>query len=570
MSNLRSILLLLFVIASLAFLNLYSVRSGNAPRAIARTTLIESDSAVSAFSICHAGGDAVRLEKRGGSWRMVEPFEGGVDERVVLKVLDRIAYTRITDVMGESELQRRNLTRADFTLENPLMTLDVELNGKSETFGFGRPTPAGDGVYVSIAGLSAVFVAPAEILSAVDMKADSFRLKSLVIVGPESVRAFEVKRGAEQSEQFDRTADGWKTSSGKPSVKRIEDFLAALSAAEASEFVWPKASTNGAEKAEQSKVLSASALAGYGLDPDSAITVTLKCIDGRDRQVSFGKGAGAGLVNALIHEGGTVVAVSAGLKDALTRDKKLFSDSRLFPVESSSVTAFTLVDGSVTCTLARDAAGAWRLEQPVSAPADSEIAEAVLKKILALMPSDLDANGITVTLPSGCEPAKVAASALLGKDGFSVFRSREVLRLDPQLVKRLSVTPEGAAAPARAVSYSRESRTWSVDVPEGAGEVDSQTLDAVLTEFNPLLAERVVSLKADQDNLDDFGLDKPYLTIAIDPVTEEAVRRNLIIGAETENGRYATIGSSDAVFVISDSTVRKLSVSFVRKTNGSK
>lgn len=570
MSNCRSILLLLALVVALAGINLYSARWGGDRRANSRITLVDSAAKVSAFSISRANGETVRLERRGGSWQMIEPFESGVDERVVMKAIDMVSFARISDVMSESELLRLGRTRADFRLDNPVMTLDVEMDGKSETFGFGEPTPAGDGVYVSVAGVSAVYVVPSDVLAAVDQPADSFRLKSLVRTGPDAVRAFAVKSGGGQPEQFDRTAEGWSASSGKASVKRIDDFLAALTAAEAVGFVWPVVGTNRSDRSLPQSTPTAAKMAMYGLDPETAITVTLKCIDGRDRQVSFGKRTDEGLVYALVHGGTAVVTARAELRDALAGDKKLFADSRLFPMEYAAVSAFTLVDGNETCTLARNAAGIWMLESPVSAPADQVTAEAALKKILALMPSDLDENGITVSLPSGFEPAKVSSASLLGGSGFAAFRSREVLRIDPQLVKRLSSIPHGASAPNQAVVYSRELKTWNVEIPDG-GEVVAESLQAVLSALSPLHAERVERLKADSASIDDYGLDRPYLTIAIDPVTEEAVRRNLIIGAVAAGGgRYATVGSSDSVFVISDSAVSTLAASFVRNSNALK
>ena len=55
------------------------------------------------------------------------------------------------------------------------------------------------------------------------------------------------------------------------------------------------------------------------------------------------------------------------------------------------------------------------------------------------------------------------------------------------------------------------------------------------------------------------------MTVAIDQEAGEAVRRNVIIGKKTKGGRFATIGSSDAVFVLDEREVMLLSSDIVGK-----
>ena len=60
-----------------------------------------------------------------------------------------------------------------------------------------------------------------------------------------------------------------------------------------------------------------------------------------------------------------------------------------------------------------------------------------------------------------------------------------------------------------------------------------------------------------------YGLDAPFLTVAIDQERADAVRRNILIGGETDGGRFATVGSADAVFVLSWESVEALSAPLV-------
>ena len=95
------------------------------------------------------------------------------------------------------------------------------------------------------------------------------------------------------------------------------------------------------------------------------------------------------------------------------------------------------------------------------------------------------------------------------------------------------------------------------------GAVSEPGVQSVLASINPLAAVRVVRLKVSASDLGTYGLDAPFLTVAIDQERADAVRRNILIGGETEGGRFATIGSADAVFVLSRETVVALSAPLV-------
>ena len=115
-----------------------------------------------------------------------------------------------------------------------------------------------------------------------------------------------------------------------------------------------------------------------------------------------------------------------------------------------------------------------------------------------------------------------------------------------------------------AVVYGRDRRAWNVESPGKDGAtVLPEGVDAVLAAINPLTAERVEKLKVPASDLDGYGLGAPYLTIAVDQDREDAVRRNILVGGKTVGGRFATVGSADAVFVVSDAVVEALSAPLV-------
>ena len=558
MSNRRAILLLFIAVAALAALNVFVDRSADTVGPRGRATLVDPSWAVSGVRIERKGDPVTELSKA-PVWRLVEPYAASVDEPVVQRLLDALAFLPVTEAISEAELLRLGRTRADFALEDPVVKVTVTGQFGEATVLIGAPTPASDGVYAAVEGEASVLIVPSGVLSAVDVPADRFRRRSLFPVGPESVSAFDVKRGAGSMLVFARSGDGWRMGDGNAAPQKVQKFLADLVAASAIDFVWPTGATNETDRA------SADLLAGYGLDPDSAVTVTLKGVDGAVRQISFGKAASEGRVYALAQNGSAVVTVPASLKDAAAQDAVMFTDSRLFPVEPQTVAFFSVVDGDVVYALARGEEGSWRIESPIAAAADASVAEAMLSRILALSAADADADGLGVSLSTNVAPVRVARRSVLD-GGFESLRSREMLRIDPKAVRRIVRTPGAKGAKPSAVVYDRDRRAWNAETAaESGGTVSEAGVESVLASINPLTAVRVAKLKVAAADLAEYGLDAPELVVAIDQERADAVRRNILVGGKAPDGRFSTVGSADAVFVLSDDAVKALSAPLVEE-----
>ena len=552
MSNRRSILMLLAGIVLLVAAHFaVDCSSGSVAATARRNALLADSESASRIKIVRGGEVPTVIVRTNDVWRLISPFSGSADDQAVKRLLDALSFVPVTDAQTDAELLKMGRERADFSIGASVLSVAVADADGEETVTFGMPTPSSDGVYAAVSGVDAVFIVPPEVKAAVDLPADGFRRRSLFLAGPTTVTSIDVRRGKGGMTSFERDGDGWKTDGGQASSAKVKSFLSDLTAAEAVGFVWPVGETN------ETAVASASLLAGYGLDPESSVTVTLKTVDGVDAQASFGKDAGDGLVYALAQNGGAVVTVPAALKDAVAQEASLFADSRLFPMEARSVAAFAVSDGDVSYALTRDADGAWRLDSPISAPADKTSVEALLARLLALSPSDADESGVLVSMSSDAKPVAVSRKSALGDERLDQLRSKDVVKVDPAIVKRLVRTLGGKTV---AVAYARDRRVWDVETEGLSGSVDDKAVGAVLEALNPLVAERVEKLKVSEADLAAYGLDRPFMTLAVDQDREDAVRRNLIIGAPVGDGRYATVGASDAVFVLSGDTVSKLAL----------
>ena len=561
MRNAKSIIILLTIIAVAAALD-YFVYFGKGPSSTSkRTTLVDFQSEAASVRIERVGSPAVVLDRGLGGWRLTNPFASGADEQAVMKLVDVLTQTPVVEVISDSELLKLGRTRADFSLEEPVLTVTLTGMDKSVCrFMFGSATPTQDGVYASVEGVDAVFILGKPAFSFVDVRPDDLRQRSLLPLGGAWVTSFEIKREGIPLLEFLRTGAGWNVGSEKASSQKITEFIDDLTTASAVSFIWPVGSSNETDH------VTSSLLAGYGLDPDSAVTVTLNDINGKSRRLSFGKEADDGNVYALVQNGNAIVTVPSKLRDFARQDPVIFTDSRLFPVEARSVNGFSVSSDGSLYSLVRDKDGKWGLESPVVAPADQEASDALLSLILSLSPADVvKENGVAVSVLTNMSKVLIPRERILGKRTFEDLRSREMLKIDAPLVKRIVSTVGGKTPKTASVVYDRERRQWNLDTEADGVAVNVKGVESVLSVINPLTAVRIEKLAVVAADLDDYGLDTPFLTVAIDQDSDETIRRNILIGKKTRGGRFATIGSSDAIFVISDATVSRLSASIVGK-----
>lgn len=562
MSNRRVIvwLLVALVLSGVAHLLLtYRGRVENS--LVPRTTLFETAvEAASRVEIARAG-EARAVLARSCGWRLVEPYSSAVDPQSVEKLLATLMDSPVDNSIGDRELLRLGRTRADFGLASPRLAITASDGDSSQTVTFGGVTSDGRGVYAAVAGVSAVYVVASNVFAAVDLPPEGFRRRSLFAVVPEQVDAIDIKRGTGSFVRFQRNGELWKMKREKSepvaaSAEKVKTVFDGLVTATAVGFAWPRG-----DRGEPAAATS-SLLAAYGLDPENAVTVTMKRNGLPDQQVSFGKEAGAGLVYALVQNAEAVVTVDRALRDAALSDLSAFADDRLFPYEMAQVSRLSVIDGETSYLLAKDADGVWVLDAPVVAATDAVSVGALLERLASLRPSDTNATGVAIAMTSNALPVVVSREKALDGLRLEDLRSREILKVEPSGVKRLAVSgPKGVGATS--VVYDRDRRAWNVESSVTAGKVDEKAVGKVLSLLNPLRAQWIVKMKVSASDLRNYGLETPRLTIAIDQQKEDSVRRNVLVGNEAQGGAFATVGSSDAVFVLPLATVRAFSAPLV-------
>lgn len=569
MSNRRVIVNLVIAILALAGIHFaLSMRGSQSTALRTRQTLLESPPPYSGIVIERCGRAAVKLVSL-PKWRLVEPFVADVDETRVLQFLDALALTPIPFMQTVAEVHRMEKELKDFVPDEPRLAVTVTgADGRATRISFSRAIPLGSEFYARVDGVDAVFTVPSNVCAAVDLTADVLRSRVLFseALAEKDVLTVDLKRGLGSFLRLVRSGEDWMSQQNDDekahaAAARVKKLVSETLAASAIDFVWPVGATN------EVSIASASLLAGYGLDPESAVTVTFKSAAGRDHWISFGKTAAEGQVYALAQNGGAIVTVNAGLRDQAAAESKLFVDTRLFPLEPARVTGFTLTDGGVSYMLAKEADGDWRLDSPITAPADAGTVKQFVARILDLRTTDVvSAGGVQISLATNTSPVMVTRQALMAGRRFEDLRSRTLLKIPRTEIKRLVST--GADGRPVAVVYDRERKAWTVELPDGAapaaaGTVDLRAVEGVLAALESLEAERVECIRVEPLDLGRYGLDAPKRKLAVDLAHEESVRRNVLIGTATKGGCFVTIGSSDAVFVVADSVIARLTAALV-------
>ena len=535
MSNARVIFLFAAGIVLLVAAHIFVSMRGMGSLIAGRTTLLDpAAKSAERIEVERRGGQVVALVKD-GVWRVAEPYSAEADERGIQRMLDALVVSPTQAAFGDQELASFGRERSDYGLDEPEVKITLSSGDRKWSVGLGKLTAAKDGVYASVSDETAIYVADAGLLALAEAGGNAFRMKSICPGGVDSVDSFDLKRGKGQFLRFVKDGEGWRKASldgadagDAASSVRIRELLSAIGAAQAQAFFWPVGASNEPASA------TAPLLASYGLDSESAVTVTLHSRGGADRQVAFGKEASDGLVYALVQNSGAVVSVPGALKDLAGGAD--FTDSRLFPFDVAQISRVSIADGAVNYLLAKDAAtGEWRLDAPVAAPADKAAAESFVTHLASLKFSDRDPEGLVVSLTTNAPPVAVSRAAALAGHSLVDLRSRRILKVAPADVKRIESTSADAEKPA-VVVFDKDLRAWVVEASGRPGVPAAPAIDAALAALNPLEAEKVVTLKASVADLRRYGLEKPQTTIAVDSdfIISNSVARRLMASIVAE------------------------------------
>jgi uncharacterized protein DUF4340 len=150
---------------------------------------------IASITLSHPGqpeDSPIRLERRDGLWRIMQPIETAADQSTADGIVDQLAGARIAQTEPGSADRRKA-----FGLDPAQTSLEFQLsNGAKHTLLFGDKDFAGDSVYTIVDGGKDVSLLPQLLSTSAGKSLDDLRDRAVLHVDSEQVASFELKSSA--------------------------------------------------------------------------------------------------------------------------------------------------------------------------------------------------------------------------------------------------------------------------------------------------------------------------------------------------------------------------------------
>jgi hypothetical protein len=180
---------------------------------------------------------------------------------------------------------------------------------------------------------------------------------------------------------------------------------------------------------------------------------------------------------------------------------------------------------------------------PVGALADAKVVDILLSRMLSLRSADLvpekSEGSVLVSVGSSVtnfSARHVSALALTHDLRFADMLGKTMVRCCKERVKRILVKPAAGEG-------------WNASLSD----------DALALLDEGIAAERVETVVLRPDDFDQYGFGRPAYVISFELNDDASSLKRMLIGSVAPGGgRYAMIGGMDVAFVLSASTVSRL------------
>lgn len=471
--------------------------------------------------------ESVTVARVDGRWRLEAPIPAEADEASVKRLIDAIVFAEVGHGLSGSDMAALGRSLRDFGLAAPRCIVTISDGNAHDTFSVGRTTAAGDEVYVSREGRNGVFTVPVSVANELMRPTVEFRRRRLFVMQPTEVVGFGLKDAGEPLTRLAKTDGQWRIANpmDAPADRQaVEDLIGALCSAQIVDYVVDAGTVQGLGEGE-------------------GFSVSLRDTFGAVEKVVFGAADGTNAVWALTPEGAVVHVRSELLESCRNRQKEL-ADTRIFPVEATHVTSFSVSEGFPAYVVSRQNVTApWMMVSPVDALADAKVVDRILSKVLALRGVEL--------VPEGSDGALMVSLGTTSTNFNARYVFGSVMMQDVKLADLLGKTM---------IRCCRE-RIRNISVKTAAGDAWNAKFqeDVVTLLESGIVADRVEAVVLRAADFARCGFNRPAYTISFELSDGVSSLRRMLIGSATsEGGRYATIGGIDAVFVLPASVVSVL------------
>ena len=377
----------------------------------------------------------ILMTKNGSEWKITEPTLFSADQATVSSVLSTISSLnsdRLVEDKG-SDLQR-------YGLASPSFELDVtEKDNKTQRLLLGDSTPAGSGVYASLAGDPRVFTLAEYHRTALDKTINDLRDKRLLTVSPDKLSRLAIT-GKNGEIEFGHNKDEWQIIKPKPmraDAVAVNELVGKLTDA--------RMDLGGSDKAATE---SDSAFAR------NAPVATVKLTDeSSTQQLQIRKAKD--LYYAKSSQVGGAYKIDSSLADSLNKKVDDFRNKKLFDLGYSDPNKLEIHSGAKNYSLIRGGEDWWDNGKRM----DGDSVQSLISSLRDLSAEEFVDSGfttpeieVTVTSDGGKRVEKVTFS----KSGSNYIAKREddasLYELATQSGNELSKTVDGLkpSAPTKA------------------------------------------------------------------------------------------------------------------------
>lgn len=340
-------------------------------------------SSISSIQLQPANPPGLRIEKTNGTWELTKPISYPADHAKTEQLLQFLTQLQWQGHITPEELRTVPKARQQYGVDSPQFSIVLQ-EGESVRHLLIGNTLFGSQMYLQVVGGEGIYLVDSALLKLLPEKADQWRDPRAVPLSAFTGNALEVRSGTKNSFrlEFNPTNRLWRLNKpidARADSEKIFDLLAKVEEAQTREFV----SDDGNIDFEK-----------FGLPNTPAQPPELELLFLRDTNLLAGLQVGSvstndtNLVFASRLNHNVVFTLPRTAFDPWKATHTEFRNRRLMDLAPAAVTNIQ-IKGQDTFTLERGTNGQWRVTQPESFRADSDLID---RELLLFVLSRVEVN----------------------------------------------------------------------------------------------------------------------------------------------------------------------------------
>jgi len=523
--------------------------------------------------VLERNGAQIECSKASGSWRLIHPVDAPVDQGVVEKMIGGLARVKRGELIPLETLEERDLTPADYGMDEPRARITFQDNRGTFTWLIGRNATLGDRLYIMPKGGGELITAPQTLLHLIPEDPVWIRARTLFRDDVVPIRGIDLRRpnGFMQLRQLE--GNEWvmqQPYKGPADLLKIYGLIEQIRSTSIEEFITD-------EKTD---------LTAYDLaEPTYELTIFTQ--DEQTQTVRFGKpNPDQPQVRYAKHiENDSVFTTSTDLDRLFEMEAKQFRSRQLLGILPSRITQIQLTQNEQQLDMMQTN-GVWKITRPDRWKAepssirellqtisqtpildfiDHPTAEEALLITHAPWTLTFTADGETQSwrisketseksriIQRNKEPSLYIVDAGLMNETFAnplFFRNRTVLQMDPTHIEKITLhTPEEEFC-----VHHLENELTPTDRSQ---QIDDKAISELTSALMNLRATRYVAFNP--NSLEPYGLSEPTTRLAVTLNETNTLGRVILFGEKIGENRFAMLQGQKIVFVLSKETVQAL------------